>query len=248
MLDFVAFAVNPQVHAFDNASLVETLEGQAAAVASARRLAGDVPVAVSPVTLKPRRNPYATGPEPAAAAGELPPQVDVRQMSLFGAGWTAGSLKRLSEAGAGRITYYETTGWRGVMETESGSPLPGKFRSLPGGVFPLYHVLADAAEFAGGEVVASRSSDPLRVDGVALRRGSEVRVIAANFSDQPARVTLRRLGPRARVRMLDETTAIEAMAAPEAFRARVVEEVSTSCGDLDIVLRPYAVARIDAMT
>ncbi len=71
--------------------------------------------------------------------GELPPQVDVRQMSLFGACWTAGSFKYLAEAGTQSITFYETTGWRGVMETEAGSPLPELFRSLPGTVFPMYH-------------------------------------------------------------------------------------------------------------
>ena len=40
LLDLVTLAINPQVHAFDNASLVETLEAQAMVVASAQRLAG----------------------------------------------------------------------------------------------------------------------------------------------------------------------------------------------------------------
>ena len=121
---------------------METLAAQAVTLQSARRFCADRPLAVSPVTLRPRFNPNATGPEPAAAPDELPPQVDVRQMSLLGAGWTLGSIKYLADGGAASATYYETTGWRGVMETEQGSPLPRRFRSEPGMVFPLYHVLA----------------------------------------------------------------------------------------------------------
>ena len=80
LLDLAVLAANPQVHAFDDASLMETPETQATMVASARRLARGLPVAVSPITLKPRYNPYATGPERDLPPGDLPPQVDPRQM------------------------------------------------------------------------------------------------------------------------------------------------------------------------
>ena len=106
---------------------------------SAKQFVGKLRLAISPITLKPRFNPVAIGPEPEPAPGELPSQVDVRQMSLFGAGWTLGSIKNLAQSGASSLTYYETTGWRGVMETERGCPIPEKFRSLPGTIFPLYH-------------------------------------------------------------------------------------------------------------
>lgn len=244
-LDLVSYALNPQVHAFDNLSLVETLEVQGTTVASARRFCGDLPIAVSPVTLKPRFNPNATGPEPEPPPGELPPQVDVRQMSLFGAGWTAGSLKYLAAAGAHSLTYYETIGWRGVMETEAGSPLPDKFRSLPGSVFPLYHVLADVGAFAGGELLPATSSRPLLVDGLALRKNGRTRVILANLSPEPQPVTVENLGRLVRLCCLDETNVEAAMRAPEAFRARPGDFRQTTAGRLEINLRPYAIARID---
>ena len=120
-------------------------------------------------------NPYATGPAPPVPPGELPPQVDVRQMSLFGAGWTLAALKYLAESGVASVTFYETTGWLGVMEREEGCPLPDKFPSRPGMVFPLFHVLADANEFAGGRVLPSVSSDPLAFDGLVVRRGDTAR-------------------------------------------------------------------------
>jgi len=113
-LDAVSFAITPQVHATDTASLVETLAAQQVTLESARQVCGLIPLAVSPVTLKPRFNPDALGPE--LALGQLPACVDVRQLSLFGAGWTVGSLKYLARGRAVSMTYYETTGWRGVME------------------------------------------------------------------------------------------------------------------------------------
>ena len=180
-LDLVCYSINPQVHAFDNSSLKETLEAQAVTVESTRQFTDGLPIAVTPVTLLARFNPNATGPEPEPAPGELPAQVDIRQMSLFGAGWTLGSIKYLSESSASSVTYYETSGWRGVMETANGSPLPEKFRSLPGAVFPLYHILADVGEFAGGEVLVSKSSDPLKVEGIALRKNGETRIAACEF-------------------------------------------------------------------
>jgi hypothetical protein len=243
-LDLLALTINPQVHAFDNASLVETLEAQAALVESARRLAGDLPICISPVTLKPRFNPYATAAPPPTPAGELPPQVDPRQMSLFGAGWTLGSLKYLAESGVASITYYETTGWRGVMEQEEGAPLPERFPSTPGGVFPLYHVLADAGEFGGGQVQHSRSSDPLSVEVLALSHVGRRRLLIANLTDRVQPIHAPEVGGSLRLRLLDGTTAQEAIGQPERFRQRWQTE-HTGLDGLCLQLRPYAVATVD---
>jgi hypothetical protein len=255
VMDFAVYSINPQVHAFDNVSLVENLEGQAATVESAQQFLAGRPIAVSPVTLKPRFNPDATGPTPKPSLGELPSQVDVRQISLFAAGWTVGSLKSLSESkyvseiGVGSITYYETTGWRGVMETDSGSALPGRFRSLPGSVFPLYHVLADICEFAGGNLLFSTSTSPLKVTGLFLVNGQRRRVVLGNLGPelQAVQVMSAELGKTVRVKYLDETTAEEAMVSPESFRADPGNLVQIGTGWAEIVLLPYAVVRIDSL-
>jgi hypothetical protein len=197
------------------------------------------------LTLKPRFNPYATGPVPLPSPGELPPQVDPRQTSLLGAGWTAASLKYLAEGGAQSVTYYETTGWRGVMETASGSPLPNLFHSKPSCVFPLYHVLADVGEFIGGEGIWSHSANSLAVDGIALRKGDKTRLILANFSAEPQPVSIQRLGKPALVRTLDETNAGAALLNPEHYRAFTGSPQPTSDGLLQLTLLPYAVVRID---
>ena len=246
-LDLVCYSINPQVHAFDNASLTETLEAQAITVESARQFVDGLPIAVTPVTLLARFNPNATGPEPEPAPGELPPQVDVRQMSLFGAGWTLGSIKYLSESGASSVTYYETTGWRGVMETATGSPLPEKFRSIPGAVFPLYHILADVGEVRGGEILSSKSSDTLKVEGIALRKDGKTRILLANLTPDSQRISVDNLPENVWIRRLDETNAQTAMTSPETFRTETGERVQiTADGTLELNLLPYAVAQIDS--
>jgi len=244
-IDFVCYSLNPQVHAFDNLSLVETLPAQAATVKSARQFIGDKPLAITPVTLKMRFNPNATGPEPEPAAGEMPPQVDVRQMSLFGAGWTLGSLKYLAGSDVQSLTYYETTGWRGVMETEAGSPLPDRFPSLPGSVFPMYHVFAAVSEFAGGRVVPSRSSNNLKVEGMALRKAGHTRLLLANLSPETQQVVIQGLAEQVTVAVLDETNVIEAMTAPETFRQQPGQVAPAPGGLLALNLAPYAFARVD---
>ncbi|HEX5417155.1 MAG TPA: hypothetical protein VFZ25_15935 [Chloroflexota bacterium] len=246
LLDLVSYSINPQVHAFDKSSLVETLEAQRWTVESARRFVGDVPLAVSPVTLKMRFNPNATTPEPDPRPDELPSQVDPLQMSLLGAGWTLGSLKYLSESAVASATYFETTGWRGVMETDAGSPAPARFRSVAGGVFPVYHILADVGDFVGGEVVPTRSSAQLLVDGLALQKGGRKRVLLANLSHETRTVHVSGLRPRVRVRQLDELTAEDAMRAPDEYRAGTGELVETSGGTIVLTIRPYAITRIDA--
>ncbi len=244
-LDLVCYSLNPQVHAFDNLSLVETLAAQATTVDSARHFIGDLPLAVGPVTLKMRFNPNATGPELGSEPGQLPPQVDERQMSLFGAGWTAGSLKYLAQSDVQSLTYYETTGWRGVMETETGSPIPQKFQSLPSAVFPLYHVLADVGEFVRGEIIPTKSSHPLLVEGLAVRKDGHTRLLLANLSPEPQQVTVQNQGKQVRVCYLDETNVEAAMVSPTEFRAQTGDLLQTSEGALLLHLLPYAVARLD---
>ncbi|MEO7649916.1 MAG: hypothetical protein ABIZ80_05575, partial [Bryobacteraceae bacterium] len=235
----------PQVHAFDDRSLMENLAPQGDTLRTARQFAGSKNIAVTPVTLRPRFNPQQKGPEPPALPGRLPARIDHRQPSLLAAAWTLGSLKYLAENRAASITYFETHGWAGVMETARGSRMPELFASSPGMIFPLYHVLSDAAEFAGGECVASSTSDPLRAVCLAMRRGNRVRVMAANLtgSTQLLRIRNAGLGARFRLRRLDEDTFRSATTKPEEFRR---SGALIASGEVEIALPPYAVATADS--
>jgi hypothetical protein len=241
-MDAVFYSIVAQIHAFDDLSVVETLEAQGETVTSAAAIAEERPVHVSPITLRRRYNAHATVAEAGPAEGELPDSVDPRQRSLLGAAWTAGSVENLAEAGAASLTYYETTGWRGVVERELGSPLPDRFPSRPGQAFPLYHVLADVCEWQGAELLACRASDPLAVAGLAVRRGRGLSMLVANLTPEAQTVTVDGAPSAGIVRRLNEATAERAGVAPEEFR-RSGERVD---GLGRLVLGPFETVRVDA--
>ena len=242
--DGLCFSITPQIHAFTDTDVVENLDAQGENVRSARAIAGAKPVIVSPITMRRRVNFYAAGDPPPTAPGELPDSVDVRQSSLYGAAWTAGSLKYISESGVSSVTYYETTGWRGVVERAGGSELPEQFRSAAGEVFPLYHPLADAAEWRGAEVLACESSDVLAAVGLAVRTpDGERRVLLANLTPFEREVVVGPLHGELSLRRLNEATAAEAASDPTAFRAS--SEAASADGELELTLAPYEVVRID---
>ena len=222
-IDFASYSINPQVHAFDNLSLVENLSSQGDTVRSAKLFLGGRGIVVSPVTMRPRFNQLSKQPTPP----------DPRMASLFGAVWTLGSVKYLSEAGVSAATYYETHGKAGAMSSRDT-------------VVPLYHVLADVAEFAGGDVMATESSDRFKTTGMLLRKGTSQRALVANFTPELQLVRWNKsgFGRRVRVKSLDEYSYEEATKTPQAWRAKPGLLIENS-GDLQITLLPYAVLRID---
>jgi len=189
----VGFAINPQIHAFDNASMVETLAIHADAVNSTREFMGDRPLVIGPVTLSPQ---FIDGEDPPGGppTGPFPTYVDIRQGTDFAAAWTLGSIKYLADARAYSASFYETVGWNGVMDADDVSARPEGFPSQPGKLFPVYHLLKDIGEFAGGTVQRIDSSAPLAAEAIALRKGGKLRVLVANLSGKPQTVTLCGLG------------------------------------------------------
>lgn len=243
-LDMAVYPISAQNHAFDTTSVAESATQHGLTVANARRFSGPCRIGVTPVTLRNRSTVGGlfTGQERA----ELPAQVDPRQLSLFGAAWTLASLQQLAASGAWSVTYYETTGWKGLMETEAGSPMPEAFPSAPGMVFPIYHVMADVGEYADAEVLPVNTDDASVVVALAMRKARRCRVLVANLTASTHCLRLTGLGA-VRVRVLDETTAATALLEPERFRWQAGELVLPEEDALSLCLLPYAVARLDAM-
>jgi len=222
--DFIVWAMNPQAHAFDNASIAETPEAAAHQVDSVRRSFPGQPLVVSPVTLGSRGKPAFCGPPPK---GKSP--ADPRQSSLFGAAWTLAMVKALAESGAHSITLYQTTGAHGVM-TRSGT------------VVPLYHVLADLADFAGAEVIHTTTGHPQSVASLLLQSGARRRLLLANLTPDPVHVSLPSAGlpgPMT-MRRLDPDNVREAMTDPERFR-----ETSVPAPGRSIALPPHGLRTLD---
>lgn len=225
-IEAVGFAINPQIHAFDNASMMETLPIHADVVNSARQFTGDRPLVIGPMTLAPQ---FVDGEDPPGGppAGPLPTYVDPRQIEPVTAAWTLGSIKYLAEAGAHSATFYETVGWNGLMDADDVGTRPAAFPSRPGELFPVYHLLKQIGEFAGGSVRQMESSDPLAAVGIALQKSGRMRVLIGNLRGQPQTISLRGLSGRSiPVRLLDgNQTEIR----PE----------------LRVSLPPYGIAQID---
>ncbi len=244
-LDLVAYSFNPQVHTFDEASMVEAIDGQRWTVLSAAKFVAGRPLALGPITLKPR----SKRPPEGGTTNELPPGVDPRQASLFAAGWTLASIAVLAAQGVRSLTYYETTGWLGVMETERGSPLPERFASEAGCVFPVWHVLADLGEFAGGEVVPVATDAPLLLAGLLVRKAGRTRLLMANLTDETLGVQVGPLPSLTTLHRLDESNVAAASRAPEVLRAKVGKILTNPHGPKGlwtIKLPPYGLARLDA--
>ena len=243
--DGVTYSINPQVHAFDERSLVETLATQATTVTTTRSFAGPVPVIVSPVTLRQRFNPSAID-DPVVGQGDAPTSVDPRQMSLFGAGWTLGSISSLIAAGAASLTYFETVGLRGLMDAGGRRRSRGSFPVRSGMTYPMFHVFADLADRTATEPIAVGSAYPELVAAGALGRDGMIRVMVANLSGSPMPMEIGAFdGDLARIRVLDDQTAEQAMLAPSRFRRRQ-DRIEVRRGQVTLVLGPFAYARIDA--
>ncbi len=225
-IDAVGFAINPQIHAFDNASMMETLPIHADVVSSARQFVGDRPLIIGPITLAPQlvngKNPPG-GPPP----GPFPTYVDVRQGTLVTAAWTLGSVKYLAEAGAHSATYYETVGWNGIMDADDVGARPAGWPSQPSQLFPVYHLLREIGEFAGGNVLQIDSSDTLAAVGIALHKPGRMRVLVGNLIGEPQTIALRGLSGK--------SMTIQLLGANEIH----------ATFELRINLPPYGIARID---
>ncbi len=174
LLDQLVFGLSPQVHALDDATLVENLGSLGRIADTLRSFADRTPLGISPVTLRPR-----VDPSPAAwrKRGERPFTDDPRQDTAFAAAWTLGFLGAAAAAGFSSLTLFELTGSRGVLDSRR--------------AFPVLDALADVAATPGAVVVSARTRRPERVQALALRSTAGARrLFLANMTSEthPVRV------------------------------------------------------------
>jgi D-apionolactonase len=165
-------------------------------------------------------------------------------MSLFAAGWTLGSLHRLLESGVAATTYFETTGWRGVMQGDEPPAAPERFPARAGMIYPLYHVFADLADWKDGQFIPCQSSDHLAVETLAMTDESGLHLLVANLTPHPQTVTIDALsGKNVALRRLNAETVEEAAFNSERFRSRTEALPASSKSELN--LAPFEIARLD---
>lgn len=118
--DFITFSYHPQVHAFDDLSLMENTETLLYQIESAEKLY-QKPVHVSFISLRKRANPYATNSADFTVPVEK--QADGRQKTDFGAAWTTKVLAYLAQTNVASVTIFRTVGELGLMSPD-GAPYP----------------------------------------------------------------------------------------------------------------------------
>jgi hypothetical protein len=186
-IDQINFSLNPQVHSFDDRTLIQNLATQEVIAINAARIAGDKAISVGPITLRPRFNPNATQPDRDVSNDSLPASVDARQMTWFAEAWTAISIKYLTQSGAiSSVSYFESVGWKGLRESTLGSKDSKNFLSQPGEAFPVWNLFSSLKGFSKSRL--STSSLPEVVDSLIIKNSTKTRLILANFSTEAQQV------------------------------------------------------------
>jgi hypothetical protein len=161
-LDLVSFSLSPQVHAFDDATLVENTTSLGWMADTVRGFAPDARLGISPVTLLPR------------------PATDPRKRTFFGAGWTLGLVAAAAEAGFARLTLFEVHGPGGVME---------KGRLLPAGQI-LAELAALVASAPDARALHARPADRSRCLALAVQADRLMRLYVFNPTPRPLDVVV----------------------------------------------------------
>ena len=177
----VNFSINPQVHSFDDRTLVQNTATQKTIGMNAALIAPGKEISVGPITLRPRYNPNATQPDKDVSNTPLPSSVDARQRTWFTEAWTAMSLRSLSQSGAiSTLTYFQTLGWRGIRESSLGSKDLTNFPSKPGEKFPVWNFFASLKDFT--HMRPTSSTNPESVDCLLIKSKDSHKAILVNFS------------------------------------------------------------------
>jgi hypothetical protein len=240
--DFICYSIHPQEHASDLATLTENLQAQEYTFMSAKQFANGKDIRISPVNIQRRFNANIENYEQPGQVAELPSQVDSRLMSLYGACWTAGSLKYQGEAGVTSITFYETAGERGIVQGDYPSRWPDEFKTFEGMIFPVFFVFRYILRYKSYKLVESESSEPLKVNSIVLYDNNDYKIILANFTSDDQLVDLGVNQDEIRIRQLNSETFADAVSNTDWFDNIQFDKVKSGNG---LLLKPFSVSFIE---
>ncbi len=189
-LDFISYTICPQVHAFDDLTLIENIEGQAETVRSAAALFNK-PVSIAAVSLKPRFNAASTEYTNQPDDPSIRPPSDIRQQTVFGAAWTLGSIKQLIMSGVRSVTFYETIGLRGLFQEDKSADQLELKQAKPLKMYPVYYLFKEILTSKNFMMVPALSTALTRFDTLFLTHDKQGKLFVANYtaSDQTISVS-----------------------------------------------------------
>jgi hypothetical protein len=232
--DFIVFSVNPQVHAFDYATIIENLEAQKYPIETIQSFISGKEIHISPLEFRMNFAPEELNED------ILPYQYDPRQMSLFAAGWTLGCIKYLAESGVASITSFETVGKRGILAGENekaGAPVT----AFPHMIYPVYYIFRELAANKDYKVIDCKSDLPLQVSCLLLSKDDQLRLLIANHTEHEVSVDLTHLGHTWTARQMDDSSMRQAL-----FSTAAYEQLSAILVENKLTLAPFAVSLLSA--
>ncbi len=187
LIDFVSFSVNPQVHAFDDLTLVENNQALGDMVQTARLLSARLPVHMSPITLKPRKNLDKTNEDEKTISQSN--QADARHSTHFNALWTLGCFKQLAQANAQHLTFFQTVGARGLIDKEiSAEQNLSAVKTYK--VFPVFDLFKAVSYFKNGRIIHSISTHPTIFEGLILKNKDYRWCLVANYTTNEIEISI----------------------------------------------------------
>ncbi len=156
--DFVGYTLDAQVHAWDEASILETASLHPLTARQASRLAGGLPVAIDPVGFGAPRD------------GRPPGAGDPRVRGDLGGLWTLASLAALTGSPVRHATYHATRGPAGVLPERDGAAAA-----------PAWSILRACGEFRASRWRGIETDAPgPALPGLALCDGPRCRILLGN--------------------------------------------------------------------
>ena len=236
-IDLVSFTTSALVHAGDDHSVMEGLESLPAIAASARAIAGKLPLTVGPSAIGFRMNPYGAAPmDNPQNIRQAMNRNDPRQRGLLGAAWTIAYYAHFARSGFNAIAFGGTTGALGALYARNPWPAPW-YDDGGGRLFPVYHALRGLAGLAGKNMRALDISSPSAIQGICVEKDGTRELWIANLTPDPQHVALPTGAQE--IAVLDSSGFVAA-----ASSARYLDDLGPLSGTGPVALAPFAIARI----
>ena len=192
--DVVSHESTAIVHAADDRSVMETLEGLDHVFADGRRIAGKRAYRPGLVAIAMRSNPYGAAMMPNPDQGRLPlTDYDPRQRGLFAAAWAIGAVAATAGSRVAAMALAAPAGAFGLVHRREPVDQPWFDDAVDEGlplVFPLYHVVRGLIPLGGRPRLRADTDGDRRIAAVAVSGGDAVHLWIANLTADQQHVRL----------------------------------------------------------
>jgi hypothetical protein len=234
------YGINPQVHAFDNLSLIENITGQVRTVECVQTWWPQPPM-IAPIQI--HRYP---GTRALYQADADKTEWDDRHSSLFAAGWTIGSLAKLATVGhVHSLTYFETSGVRGLIAPSDPNRIPQTFPCIHNSVYPMYFPFLLCSGGGFTRALRTISSHPWETDGFTLIDNMGLRnILIANLTSKDLSIKIKTGTCKTHIRTLSSSNLLESLVNPLEWIKSTPLSTQAAGGKTHVDLPPYAISWI----